>query len=121
MHRLGWRDLRLPNSSYPPATTTITKGGVTLQVDTKVGHVNTDTSPLGYSNYAAYKWVKVTVTRTSDSTQLAHEVTYVAPPVAADCNQRNHQRHRPRLRQQHGSPERAGGALDRARARPRTT
>ncbi len=74
-----------PNSSYPPATATITKGGVTATVTTQVSFVNNDPNPLAYSNYASYKKVVVTVTRTSDSKQLAQEITYVAPPVKADA------------------------------------
>ena len=39
--------------------------------------------PLSYTSFASYKKVVVTVSRNSDSSQLAKEVTYVAPPVKA--------------------------------------
>ena len=78
-----------PRASYPPATETVTKNGVTMTIDTKTGFVTTDTNPLGYTNPAS-KWVKVTITRTSDSKQLAQDVTYIAigkcAPTTATIN-----------------------------------
>ena len=74
---------RCPNTSYPPASTTIQDGGLVAALATSVSYVN-DPGPLSYTSYANYKKVVVTVTRTRDSKLLAHEVTYVAPPVKAD-------------------------------------
>jgi len=72
-----------PQSSYPPVTTTIVNGGLRATLATTVAFVN-DPGPLSYTSYANYKKVVVTVTRTRDSKVLAHEVTYIAPPVKAD-------------------------------------
>ncbi|HEY7603480.1 MAG TPA: hypothetical protein VH760_04395 [Gaiellaceae bacterium] len=73
---------RCPNSSYPAATAGISNGGLLATFSTQVSYVN-DPGPLSYTSYANYKKIVVTVTRNSDSKQLAREVTYVAPPVRA--------------------------------------
>ena len=73
---------RCPNSSYPPATTSIANGGLLATLSTQVSFVN-DPGPLSYTSFANYKKIVVTVTRNSDSSQVAREVTYVAPPVRA--------------------------------------
>lgn len=73
---------RCPNSSYPPATASISNGGLLATLSTQVSYVN-DPGPLSYTSFANYKKIVVTVTRNSDSSQLAREVTYVAPPVRA--------------------------------------
>ena len=71
-----------PNSSYPPATANLNNGGLLATLSTQVSYVN-DPGPLSYTSFASYKKVVVTVSRNSDSSQLAKEVTYVAPPVKA--------------------------------------
>ena len=43
-----------------------------------------DGVPGGYDQLTNYKQVTVTVLRTTDSLQLAQDVTYVAPPTKAD-------------------------------------
>jgi type II secretory pathway pseudopilin PulG len=73
---------RCPNSSYPPATASISNGGLLATLSTQVSYVN-DPGPLSYTSFANYKKIVVTVTRNSDSSQIAREVTYVAPPVRA--------------------------------------
>jgi type II secretory pathway pseudopilin PulG len=73
---------RCPNSSYPPATASISNGGLLATLSTQVSYVN-DPGPLSYTSFANYKKIVVTVARNSDSSQLAREVTYVAPPVRA--------------------------------------
>ena len=75
-------DDEVPNSSYPPATTSISNGGLLATLSTQVSYVN-DPGPLSYTSFANYKKIVVTVTRNSDSSQIAREVTYVAPPVRA--------------------------------------
>jgi type II secretory pathway pseudopilin PulG len=52
---------------------------------TKISYVN-DPTPLSYQSYANYKQVTITITR-SDGTQLAREVTNIAPPVKASQSQ----------------------------------
>jgi type II secretory pathway pseudopilin PulG len=71
-----------PGSSYPAATVNVNNGGLLATLTTQVSYVN-DPGPLSYSSYASYKKITVIVTRNSDSSQLAKEVTYVAPPVKA--------------------------------------
>ncbi len=73
-------------SGNPPgtvdATETVSVSGLNATVTTQISYVN-DPSPLSYTTAANYKRVTVTVTRTSDSKQLARQVTYVAPPARA--------------------------------------
>ncbi len=64
------------------ATQSVNKGGLIGAQTTSVSYVN-DPGPLSYTSYANYKKVVVTITRTSDGTQLAKQVTYVSPPVKA--------------------------------------
>ncbi len=66
------------------ASQSVSKGGFVGTLTTKVTYVN-DPTPLSYTTYANYKKVVVTVTRTSDSRQLAQEVTLVAPPLKASA------------------------------------
>jgi hypothetical protein len=60
----------------------VNNGGLLATLTTQVSYVN-DPGPLSYTSFASYKKVTVTVTRNSNSVQLAKEVTYVAPPVKA--------------------------------------
>jgi type II secretory pathway pseudopilin PulG len=62
------------------ATANVSTGGLSATVTTQISYVD-DPTPLSYTSHANYKRVTVTVRRTSDSRQLAQEVTYVAPPV----------------------------------------
>src|SRR6185312_10496840 len=43
-----------PNSSYPPATASISNGGLLATLTTQVSYVN-DPGPLSYTSYANYK------------------------------------------------------------------
>jgi hypothetical protein len=61
---------------------TVTVRGLTAVVATDISYVN-DPTPTSYATSANYKKVVVTVTRNSDSKQLAQSVTYVAPPARA--------------------------------------
>jgi type II secretory pathway pseudopilin PulG len=72
-------------SGTVPMTKSINVGGASGTANatetTKISYVN-DPTPLSYQSYANYKRVTVTVTR-SDGTELAKEVTNLAPPVKA--------------------------------------
>ncbi|HTN79605.1 MAG TPA: prepilin-type N-terminal cleavage/methylation domain-containing protein, partial [Acidimicrobiales bacterium] len=74
-----------PSGSWP-ATTAINTGGLLATMTTKISYVN-DPTPLSYQSLANYKQVTVTVTRNSDGTQLAREVTNIAPPIKASQSQ----------------------------------
>ena len=63
-------------------TTAISVAGLAATMTTKISYVN-DPTPLSYQSYANYKRVTVTIARSSDSKQLAQEVTNIAPPVKA--------------------------------------
>ena len=56
--------------------------GLTATVATSIHYVG-DGIPSGYNQLTNYKQVVVTVTRNSDSQQLASESTYIAPPARA--------------------------------------
>lgn len=61
-------------------------GGTTNATETThISYVN-DPTPLSYQSLANYKQVTVTITR-ADGTQLAREVTNIAPPIKASQSQ----------------------------------
>jgi type II secretory pathway pseudopilin PulG len=60
-------------------------GATNATETTRISYVN-DPTPLSYQSLANYKQVTVTITR-SDGTQLAREVTNIAPPIKASQSQ----------------------------------
>jgi hypothetical protein len=78
---MSYTDVGLPNGNPAgnlTASKSVTLQGLKATVTTSVVYVN-DPVSAGYPSYADYKKVTIVVARTSDSKQLAREVTYVAP------------------------------------------
>jgi Tfp pilus assembly protein PilV len=85
IRRLPYDSVGLVNGNPPgtlAASKTVSVNGVSATVTTQITYVN-DPTPSSYATAANYKKVVVTVMRTSDSKQLARDVTYVAPPGRA--------------------------------------
>jgi Prokaryotic N-terminal methylation motif len=77
-----------PSGSIP-LTQSVNIGGASGAANatetTHISYVN-DPTPLSYQSLANYKQVSVTITR-ADGTQLAREVTNIAPPIKASQSQ----------------------------------